>query len=237
MTFHSPTLRRWNNWSASFPKCGWAFLGALSTHLCMEKKFCGYRCIVLQISLGALNLKWPWQRPEIQWFGGMTTRCWGALRQLLREAGPVDAVGGGGEKEVSWKELWGMEAYGTNFLIRLGYDVHLTAANLNHIEKSPHAYCVHHQPAWSHIYRLVASLAQGRYTWLHKQLLRCLAAIQETKKTATNALPPSPPKPKPAIAFIKAGTASHRARGSKPYRGQLRGAQDWKLLVQCLCFP
>ena len=82
------------------------------------------------------------------------------------------------------------------------------------------------------------SLTQGRYTWRHNQVLKCLAAALESRRTSVNALAPSPQwQP---TTFVREGEGRVSPTAFRPDTGQLSGARDWKLqadLGQRLCFP
>lgn len=127
-----------------------------------------------------------------------------------------------------------MEANQASFLIRAVYDVLPSPTNLNQwYGEDPICPLCPFSATQKHI--LVgckASLSQGRYTWQHNQVQRCLAASLESKITAINALPPPPPKTSSTITFITAGTAAKRVYTSKLHPGLLRGARDWNLLVE-----
>jgi hypothetical protein len=146
------------------------------------------------------------------------------------------------KRKLSWRELWGMEAYRVSFLIRAVYDVLPSPTNLQqwYGEDATCSLC----PSSANLKHILVgcktSLAQGRYTWRHNQVLRCLAASLEAKRTATNTLPPLPAKQYPSMAFVRAGIAPSRSQGSSSYPGLLHKARDWKLLVdlnQRLHFP
>ena len=75
------------------------------------------------------------------------------------------------------------------------------------------------------------SLTQGRYTWRHNQVLKCLAATLETRRTSINAIPP-PSHPIPAKGFVREGAKPSKTTTRKTSDlGLLGGARDWKLVV------
>ncbi|KAL6471530.1 hypothetical protein MHYP_G00201800 [Metynnis hypsauchen] len=76
------------------------------------------------------------------------------------------------------------------------------------------------------------SLTQGRYTWRHNQVLKCLAAALESKRSTTKSFT--------APTFTREGQEKPNHPPTKQEAGQLAMARDWKLLVdicQQLIFP
>ncbi|KAL7889943.1 hypothetical protein AOLI_G00022010 [Acnodon oligacanthus] len=84
------------------------------------------------------------------------------------------------------------------------------------------------------------SLIQGRYTWWHNQVLKCLAAALESKRNTTNSLPLRATKSFMAPTFTREGQKKPNHPTTKLEARQLDMAQDWKMLVdigQQLIFP
>lgn len=142
-------------------------------------------------------------------------------------------------RKFSWKELWEMEASRASFTIRAAYDVLPSPTNLSQwYGEDPTCPLCPSPASLKHI--LVgcrASLAQGRYTWRHNQVLKCLAAVLEKQRTSVNALPPTSSSWQ-TTPFVREGQASLTTLRSDP--GQLGRARDWKLLADLdrrLCFP
>ncbi|KAL7887000.1 hypothetical protein AOLI_G00047210 [Acnodon oligacanthus] len=75
------------------------------------------------------------------------------------------------------------------------------------------------------------SLTQGRYTWRHNQVLKCLAAALESKKNTTNSLPLRATKSFTAPTFTLEGKKKPNYPPTKLEAGQLAMVQDWKMLV------
>ncbi|KAJ8347374.1 hypothetical protein SKAU_G00287750 [Synaphobranchus kaupii] len=84
------------------------------------------------------------------------------------------------------------------------------------------------------------SLTQGRYTWHHNQVLRCLAAALEYKRVATNAIPLNAQTTFPQLtSFIREGEKQW-INPSPPVSCSLNAARDWEMridLSQRLTFP
>ncbi|KAL6460680.1 hypothetical protein MHYP_G00306460 [Metynnis hypsauchen] len=77
----------------------------------------------------------------------------------------------------------------------------------------------------------VTSLTQGRYTWRHNQVLKCLAAVLESKRNTTNSLPMRTTKSFMAPTFTQEGQKKPKHPPTKQEAGQLAMARDWKMLV------
>lgn len=129
-----------------------------------------------------------------------------------------------------------------SFIIRATYDVLPSPTNLNLWMGEDPACPVCSMPAsLKHI--LVgckASLTQGRYTWRHNQVLRCLAAELETRRITINAMPlPTQDKFQQAILFVRE-VKKQKSNSLLPDARQLRGTSDWEMrtdLDQQLIFP
>lgn len=84
------------------------------------------------------------------------------------------------------------------------------------------------------------SLTQGRYTWRHNQVLRCLAAELENKRATTNAAPLNAQTTIPRrTTFMREGEKQW-TKPSLPDCGPLNAARDWEMRVdlnQRLTFP
>ncbi len=94
-------------------------------------------------------------------------------------------------RKITWSELWNTESNILSFTIRATYDVLPSPTNL-HLWFGEDPACLQcFAPATlKHI--LVGcktSLMQGRYTWRHNQVLKCLAVTLESKRVTVNAMP------------------------------------------------
>ena len=145
------------------------------------------------------------------------------------------------KRKISWKELWEMEAFKASFTIRAAYDVLPSPANLSQrYGENPTCPLCPSPATLKHI--LVGcktGLTQGRYTWRHNQVLKCLAAVLESRRTSMNALPP-PPSHWHSTPFVREGEGQASLTTIRPDTGQLGRAWDWKLLADLgkkLCFP
>ncbi|KAK0136753.1 Retrovirus-related Pol polyprotein from type-2 retrotransposable element R2DM [Merluccius polli] len=146
------------------------------------------------------------------------------------------------KRKFSWKEIWDMEAFRTSFILRATYDVLPSPQNLNQwYGEDPTCHLCPSPANLKHI--LVAcktSLTQGRYTWRHNQVLKCLAAALESRRTVINALPSPSVLSASSGQFVREGEKPPKTRQPKPETGHLGAARDWRLLVdleQRLCFP
>ena len=145
------------------------------------------------------------------------------------------------KRKISWKDLWEMEAFRASFTIRAAYDVLPSPANLSQWYGEDPTCLICPSPATlKHI--LVGcktSLTQGRYTWRHNQVLKCLAAVLESRRASANSLPPPSARWKPT-PFVREGAAQASLTTARSDIGQLGRARDWKMLADLdtqLCFP
>lgn len=145
------------------------------------------------------------------------------------------------ERKISWKDLWEMEPFRASFTIRAAYDVLPSPANLKQwYAKDPNCPLCPVPATLKHILvRCKTSLAQGRHTWRHNKVLKCLADVLESQRTKVNALPPPPTgwQPRP---FVREGESQSHLSTIQSATGQLGKARDWKLLADLdkkLCFP
>jgi len=107
-------------------------------------------------------------------------------------------------RKLTWRELLEMEARNISFIIRATYDVLPSPKKLHqwYGEDPTCALC----PTLKHI--LVCcktSLTQGRYTWRHYHVLKCLAAALDSQR---NSLPLRAIKSITAPTFICEGQKS-----------------------------
>uniref|UniRef100_A0A3P9H1W7 Reverse transcriptase domain-containing protein n=1 Tax=Oryzias latipes TaxID=8090 RepID=A0A3P9H1W7_ORYLA len=144
------------------------------------------------------------------------------------------------KRKFSWKDLWEMEASRASFIIRATYDVLPSPANLKQwYGEDPSCPLCQSPATLKHI--LVGcktSLSQGRYTWRHNVVLRCLATVLEKQRTSVNALPQATSH-RQLIPFLREGQATFNTTSAADI-GQLGRARDWKMLVDLdrkLCFP
>ena len=73
------------------------------------------------------------------------------------------------------------------------------------------------------------SLSQGRYTWRHNQVLKCLADSLDAKRLVNNSLPASSSTAGHSIDFVQAGKA--KKNNTKSNHGVLNKARDWQMMV------
>ncbi|KAK0148024.1 hypothetical protein N1851_012273 [Merluccius polli] len=145
-------------------------------------------------------------------------------------------------RKITWSELWNMESNMLSFTIRATYDVLPTPANL-HLWFGEDPACLQCLAPATLKHILVGcktSLTQGRYTWRHNQVLKCLAAALESKRVITNAKPPEAQTTfwQPA-SFIRKGEKQLTNR-SPADSCPLNAARDWEMRVdlnQRLTFP
>lgn len=80
-------------------------------------------------------------------------------------------------------------------------------------------------------------LTQGRYTWWHNQVLKCLAAVIEHERDTINAIPPSEQTIfQKTTAFIREGEKQRSPSDSSP----INAAGYWEMRVYLnkrLTFP
>ena len=145
-------------------------------------------------------------------------------------------------RKITWNEMWNMESNRLSFIIRATYDVLPSPTNL-HLWYGEDPACLQCATPATLKHILVGcktSLTQGRYTWRHNQVLKCLAAELENKRVTTNAMPLKAQDTFPQkTTFIRAGE-KQRPRPSPPNSGPLNTARDWEMRVdlsQRLIFP
>ena len=145
-------------------------------------------------------------------------------------------------RKINWSELWQMEASNISFIIRAIYDVLPSPKNLYQwYGEDPTCPLCPTPATLRHIMSgCKTSLTQGRYTWRHNQVLKSLAAAIESKRSATNSLPPLTNNAIKTTTFIREGQQKPKNPDTKPEAGHLALARDWKMLVdigQQLTFP
>ncbi|MGH0152676.1 UNVERIFIED_CONTAM: hypothetical protein FKN15_052941 [Acipenser sinensis] len=139
------------------------------------------------------------------------------------------------QRKIGWQDLWSMEQSRISFLIRSTYDVLPSPQNLNlWVGEDPSCPLCSSPATLRHILTgCKVALSQGRFTWRHDQVLRCLALALEDKRNMTNKLPPVPSKHyTQKTTFLCPGEQPPR-KGVKtnPRPGQLEAARDWKMLA------
>lgn len=145
-------------------------------------------------------------------------------------------------RKLGWKDLWEMEANNISFIIKATYDVLPSPKNLHQwYGEDPTCGLCPAPATLNHILTgCKTSLTQGRYTWRHNQVLKCLAAALEKRRTFINSLPIRASMSSRGPTFVQAG---QKKPSSPPVRledGQLALARDWKMLVDIgpqLTFP
>ncbi|KAL1273019.1 hypothetical protein QQF64_028881 [Cirrhinus molitorella] len=145
-------------------------------------------------------------------------------------------------RKITWSEMWGMEANRLSFIIRATYDVLPSPTNLHlwHGEDPACPLCAAPATLKHILVGCKTSLTQGRYTWRHNQVLKCLAAEIENKRVITNAMPLNAQATIPRrTTFMREGE-KQRTRPSLPDSGPLNAVRDWEMRVdlsQRLTFP
>lgn len=145
-------------------------------------------------------------------------------------------------RKIAWNELWSMESSRLSFIVRATYDVLPSPTNL-HLWYGEDPACLQCAAPANLKHILVGcktSLTQGRYTWRHNQVLKCLAAEIENKRATTNAMPPNAQTTfTRKTTFMREGE-KRRTKPSPPDPGPLSAARDWEMrtdLSQRLTFP
>ncbi|XP_019217589.1 uncharacterized protein LOC109203016 [Oreochromis niloticus] len=146
------------------------------------------------------------------------------------------------KRKLSWSEFWEMESNRLSVIIRATYDVLPSPINLQlWFGKDPACPLCTVPTTLKHI--LVGcgtSLTQGRYTWRHNQVLRCLAEKVERKRKSINAQPFTNQEERQfSSAFVREGDKP-RISPSTPDLGPLKVAMDWQMQVNLdngLIFP
>ncbi|KAL1277462.1 hypothetical protein QQF64_024135 [Cirrhinus molitorella] len=145
-------------------------------------------------------------------------------------------------RKITWSEMWGMEANRLSFIIRATYDVLPSPTNLHlwHGEDPACPLCAAPATLKHILVGCKTSLIQGRYTWCHNQVLKCLAAEIENKRVITNAMPLNAQATIPRRTTFMWEGEKQRTRPSLPDSGPLSAARDWEMRVdlsQRLTFP
>ncbi|KAL3983720.1 WAS protein family, member 3 [Sarotherodon galilaeus] len=146
------------------------------------------------------------------------------------------------KRKLSWSEIWGMESARLSFIIRVTYDVLPSPINLQ-LWLGLYTACPLCTVTATLKHILVGcrtSLTQGRYTWRHNQVLRCLAEKVECKRKSINAQPFTNQEERQfSSAFVREGDKP-KTSPSTPDLGPLKVARDWQMQVdldQRLIFP
>ena len=145
------------------------------------------------------------------------------------------------KRKLSWRDIWEMEGARLSFVIRATYDLLPSPQNLKVWYGEDPACPLCQTPATlRHILSgCPTSLAQGRYTWRHNQVLRELASTFEQRRTTINALPQTSSKKVHVTPFVPAGQPQGHHPTSKD-TSILQSARDWRLEVDLdkkLVFP
>ncbi len=145
-------------------------------------------------------------------------------------------------RKITWSEMLNTESNMLSFTIRATYDVLPSPTNL-HLWFGEDPACLQcFAPATlKHI--LVGcktSLMQGRYTWRHNQVLKCLAVTLESKRVTVNAMPLEAQTTfRQPTSFVREG--EKRSTNRSPLDScPLNAARDWEMRVdlsQRLAFP
>ncbi len=143
--------------------------------------------------------------------------------------GTVDHLGGHRKKGDQLEKSLGDGRI--SFLLRATYDVLPSPTNLQQwLGEDPSCPLCSSPATLRHIITdCKVSFSQGRYTWRHNQVLKCLAAAIELKRTSTISTPLITSTKE--MLFIRAGEQGQRRAISLVKIGQLEGARDWKMLA------
>lgn len=130
------------------------------------------------------------------------------------------------KKHVTWRELWNMESSRLKFLIGATYDVLPSPDNLRvWTDGDPSCPLCSGVATLRHILSgCKVSLTEGRYTWCHNQVLKCLAAGIESRRQQVNA----GGSHKKGIQFVREG---EKGKGVAQSMSNTQGAKDWQLQV------
>lgn len=139
------------------------------------------------------------------------------------------------KRKFSWSEIWGMESNRLSFIIRATYDALISPINLQLWFGKTHPVvgrmgtgCPLDAPWRGYRMHILVgcrtSLTQGRYTWRHNQVLRCLAKKVECKRKSINA---QPLRTKRSVSFHQhlSGKETCRGRALQPGPGPAEGCQ------------
>ncbi|KAG5277490.1 hypothetical protein AALO_G00118230 [Alosa alosa] len=145
-------------------------------------------------------------------------------------------------RNITWSDLWSMESNRLSFIIRATYDVLPSPTNL-HVWYGEDPACL--QCAAPAILKHIlvgckTSLTQGRYTWRHNQVLKCLAAELENRRVTTNAMSQNGQTTNPRKTTFSFGKGRRGTKSPPPDPGPLNAARDWEMrvdLTQRLTFP
>ncbi|KAL1263729.1 hypothetical protein QQF64_006468 [Cirrhinus molitorella] len=145
-------------------------------------------------------------------------------------------------RKIAWSEMWGMEANRLSFIIRATYDVLPSPTNLHlwHGEDPACPLCAAPATLKHILVGCKTSLTQGRYTWRHNQVLKCLAAEIENKRVIINGMPLNAQATIPRRKTFMREGEKQRTTPSLSDSGPLNAARDWEMRVdlsQRLTFP
>jgi hypothetical protein len=143
------------------------------------------------------------------------------------------------KKKIKWRDLWSMEASRIRFMIGATYDLLPSPENLNqwYGEDETCTLCSFVCSLRHILSGCKVSLSQGRYTWRHNQVLKCLAEAVDDKRGEANSSAAS--KEGRQINFV------HQGEKARPFRGrhrvgQLSNGGAWELkadLIQQVVVP
>lgn len=106
---------------------------------------------------------------------------------LTSPAMQLDEVGW---RKITWSDLWNMDTNRLSFIIRATHALLPSPTHL-HLWYGQDPACRQCAAPATLKHILVGcenSLTQGRYTWCHKQVLRCLASALEDKRVSISAI-------------------------------------------------
>ncbi|KAF0045902.1 hypothetical protein F2P81_002431 [Scophthalmus maximus] len=137
-------------------------------------------------------------------------------------------------RKITWSELWNKESNMLSFTFRATYDV-LPSPTILHLWYGEDPACLQCLAPATLKHILVGcktSLTQGRYTWRHNQVLKCLAATLESKRVTVNAMPLEAQTTLwQPTSFVREGE-KRSTNLSKPLDScPLNAARDWEM--QC----
>ncbi|XP_058852600.1 uncharacterized protein LOC131699533, partial [Acipenser ruthenus] len=142
------------------------------------------------------------------------------------------------QRKIGWQDLWSMEQSRISFLIRSTYDVLPSPQNLNlWVGEDPSCPLCSSPATLRHILTgCKVALSQGRFTWRHDQVLRCLALALEDKRNMTNKLPPVPSLQNgrgQTSSVIRYPDEVTSAKAKKLYKNKLMKESPETLIADC----
>jgi len=136
------------------------------------------------------------------------------------------------QRNVSWRVLWEMEPLRISFLWRSTYDLLPTPANLStwYDDQSD---CCHSCGKRGNLQHILSScptsLASGKYTWRHNNVLKVVVQAVSERVQKVNISDEGSSAPR-FINFVKEGSSSGSHGISSKRRNILTSAKDWEVI-------